>query len=381
MVSGKTPFRLLVGSYTGSAGGTGIYVYETNPATGEATLLSAVGDVVNPTFLAFSPDRRFVYAASENGAASVVGAYAFDAKAARLQLINTATAPGADPCYLSVTDRHVLTADYSGGSVSVFGRKGDGSLTDALQVIRHTGGSVNPDRQKEPHVHQTIFTPDGKFLLVNDLGTDYVTVYRYHPDETKDILTPVDSLPVKLGGGPRHLAFHPHPKNVRTAGVAAEYVACVLHELDGTVSVIAIDAAGRLHALHEASVVRRDDIRTGAADIHFSSDGKFVYATNRGTANDITAFAVADDGALNFIQQIPTGGAGPRNFALSPDEKHLLVANQQTGNIVIFERNAKTGLLTASGKQIEADKPVCLLFFESVAAVDGTSGASAQTAY
>jgi len=353
------PFRFLVGGYTGSEGGTGIYVYEMNPATGEATLLSTIDNVVNTSYLAFSPDRQFVYAVNENGSASAISAFAFDPKTARLQPLNTVNAPGADPCYLSVTDSHVLTADYTSGSISVFGRKNDGSLTEALQVIQHTGRSINPERQKEPHVHQTIFTPDGKYLLVNDLGTDYVTVYLYHPDEPQVILTPIDSLLVKSGGGPRHLAFHPNPAQI----AAPVQIACVLHELDGTVSTITIDTAGRLQSLHETSVVRRNDIEIGAADIHFSSDGKFLYATNRGTANDITVFAAARDGALTFIRQIPTGGDGPRNFALTPDEKHLLVANQQTGNIVIFRRDTKTGLLTETEMQIKVNQPVCLLFF------------------
>jgi 6-phosphogluconolactonase len=351
-------YRLITGSYTGDTAGTGIHTYAINCETGEARLLSTTEDIINTSYLAFSPDGHFVYAVSEHGRASQIYAFTFDTKSGHLHLLNSAVAPGADPCYLSVTDKHVITADYSGGSISVFGRKDDGSLTEALQVIHHTGSSIDAARQGEPHVHQTVFTPDGTYLLVNDLGTDRVTVYRYHSDVQENILTTVDSLTTKRGGGPRHLAIRP----ARDASTRT-YIVCVLHELDGTVSTLSVDANGRLQLLHETSIVRRDDVRTGAADIHFSPDGKFLYATNRGTANDITCFAANGDGSLTFVQQIPSGGAGPRSFALTPDGKYVFTANQQTGNIAIFARNAETGMLVDSKMQIEVKRAVCVLFY------------------
>jgi 6-phosphogluconolactonase len=356
--AGEEPYRILVGSYTKNVADTGIHAYSVDCRTGEATLLSATGGVMNPSYLAFSPDGRHVYAVSEHGASSTVSAFAFDGGTARLQRLNSVSSPGADPCYLSVTERHVVTANYSGGSISVFGREEDGSLTEALQVVHHTGGSVDPARQREPHVHQTVFTPDGAYLLVNDLGTDRVTSYRYRPDAAEGILAAVDSVTVKRGSGPRHLAFRPGA--ARTEG---EHVACVLHELDGTVSTLAVDAGGRLRLLHEASTVRRSDVRTGAADIHFSPDGRFLYASNRGTANDITCFAVDRDGALTFVQQVSSGGNGPRNFALTPDGKYLFAANQQTGSIAVFTRDAESGQLADSGIRVAADRAVCVLFF------------------
>jgi 6-phosphogluconolactonase len=365
--TGKGAYRLLTGSYTGNTAAAGIHAYTVDCVAGEAELLSSDGGTVNPSYLSLSPDGRFLYAVSEHGAESAVCAYAFDRTTGRLQPLNSVKAGGADPCYLSVTEKHVITADYSGGVISVFGRKADGSLTDTLQVIHHTGKSVHPARQKTPHVHQVIFTPDGAFLSVNNLGTDRVTIYRYHPDAAGRILTPVDSLMPKRGGGPRHLAFHPCPERIiaaqRTPDFIPAHIACVLHELDGTVSTIAIDATGRLKLLHETSIVRRDDVQTGAADIHFSPDGRFLYASNRGTANDITCLAAEPDGRLTFVQQIPSGGDTPRNFTLTPDGKYVFVANQQTGNIVVFARDAETGRLTPTGQEIRTERPVCLLFF------------------
>jgi len=361
-------YYFLVGTYTGSAPGHSIYAYAINLTSGDATLLSVVDSIINPSYLALSSDKRFVYAVSENGAASTVSSFTFDKGNGRMSLINTVKSPGADPCYLAVTNKHVITANYSGGSISVFGRNKDGSLTEAIQVIQHAGSSVNANRQREAHVHQTIFTTDYKFLLVNDLGTDYVTVYRYHPNNSEKVLEAVDSLLVRRGGGPRHLAIHPYPGLLHTdkiaEGIRPAYIAYILHELDGAVSMVAIDANGQLQLLNETSVVRNGFVEIGAADIHTSPEGKFLYATNRGTANDITGFALTDDGVPEFIQQISSGGVGPRNFALTPDGRAIFVANQQTGNIVMFKRDINTGLLTDSGRQIKVDRPVCILFFE-----------------
>ena len=120
---------------------------------------------------------------------------------------------------------------------------------------------------------------------------------------------------------------------------------------------------GKLCMNQQTTVVTNDKVVVRGADIHLSPDEKFLYATNRGTANDITCFSVAKDGQLTFKQQISTGGDGPRNFAISPDGQYVLVAHQMTDNIVIFKRDTKTGLLTKTGKQIEVGAPVCVLFY------------------
>lgn len=117
---------------------------------------------------------------------------------------------------------------------------------------------------------------------------------------------------------------------------------------------------GKLELLDETSVVKKENVKSGAADIHISPDGKFLYATNRGTANDITCFAIRKDGKLSFVDQTSVLGDGPRNFTITKDGKYLLVANQRTHQIVVFKRNKKTGTLTDSGIKIDLPAPVCL---------------------
>ena len=120
---------------------------------------------------------------------------------------------------------------------------------------------------------------------------------------------------------------------------------------------------GLLHLLQETTVVaKRFKGKTSAADIHFTDDGKFLYATNRGDANTISCFEVKSNGKLTLIETISTLGKGPRNFAIDPSGKFLLVAHQYTNNVVIFAINKTTGKLTDTGKRIELCSPVCLVF-------------------
>jgi 6-phosphogluconolactonase len=345
-------YKMIVGTYTENTSSKGIYVYEVNAETGNANQLFVAGNVINPSYVAFSPGKKNLYAVNEFGGRSTVSAFSFDERTGALQLLNIIDTPDADPCYLSVTDEHVVTAGYTSGSISVFERHDDGSLSNLRQVIYHTGKSIDTVRQQTPHVHQAIFAPDRRYLLTCDLGTDKITAYRYCAGDATRILTAVDSITVKKGSGPRHLAFNANGDR-----------AYLLQELDGTVTVLSIDTNAKLSILQETTVSMGHPAENGAAAIHVSPDGQFVYATNRGTANNITCFAVQENGQLEWAGQVATGGKGPRDFTITPDGRYLFVANQQTGNITIFKRNKNTGKLTATGKEIKSNAPVCLVVY------------------
>jgi 6-phosphogluconolactonase len=344
-------YKMIVGAYTENTAAKGIYVYDVNAKTGNANQLFVAENVINPSYVALSPDKKQLYAVNEFGSRSTVSGFTFDESAGVLQLLNVVPTPDADPCYISVTERHVITAGYTSGSIAVFERNDDGSLNSVRQVIRHAGKSIDTARQQAPHVHQAIFTPDGRHLLTCDLGTDKVITYRYCAHDATKILTATDSIAVKKGSGPRHIAFN--------AGGDRAYL---LQELDGTVTVLSIDANAKLSVLQETTVAA-SHTETGAAAIHLSPDGRFVYATNRGTANNITCFSVQQNGRLERVEQITTGGDGPRDFTITPDGHYVFVANQQTGNITIFKRNKDTGKLTATGKEINISAPVCLIVY------------------
>ena len=344
-------FNLIVGTYTKSCESKGIYVYEFDSNTGDFSLKNNTENIFNPSYLTVSNDNKFVYSVSENDKKSSVSAFGFNSKSGKLDLINYQNPNGLNPCYIINDDKNVITANYSSGSISVLGKKSDGSIGEVKQVVQHTGNSINASRQEAPHAHMVYFSPDKKYVLANDLGTDKVYLYQYNPNATNDVLVLKNAIAVKPGSGPRHLIFSKDGKYVY-----------LLQELDGTVTSFSY-ADGILKKISETSVVASEfkgDI--GAADIHISPDGKFLYATNRGTANDISAFKILKNGKLEFVQRTSTLGKGPRNFAIDPTGNFLLVGHQYTNDIVIFKRDSKTGILTNTGKKVALCSPVCLVF-------------------
>ena len=342
-------YRFLVGTFTKNTPSEGIYTVSLNfkDSVFKATL--AASGVKDPSYMAFSADKEYLYAVNESGEDSYISAFRFDAETGHLQFINKVQAGGADPCFISCSENHVITGNYSGGNICVFKRNTDGSVSERVQNIQHTGSSVNPTRQNKPHVHQAIFSNDKKFVLVNDLGTDLVTSYFYNKNSYDAVLALCDTLRVKAGSGPRHLTFNKKGN-----------IAYLIQELDGTLTTFSFNK-GKMKKLNETSVVKLTDLVTGAADIHLSPDGKYLYATNRGTINDISCFKIDKNGIPEFVEQISVQGNGPRNFNITSDGKYVLVGNQKSNQIVVLQRNKQTGKLTDTGIRINVGAPVCIL--------------------
>lgn len=344
-------YNLLIGTYTNKGNSEGIYVYDYNNLTAETKLKSVAKNVVNPSYLAVSKDRKFVYSVNEDGKNSAVSAFSYEPKSGNLVFLNKKPAQGADPCYITVDNQNVIVANYSGGNIAVFGRNADGSLADVKQIVQHTGKSIDTKRQASAHVHMVQFTPDQKYLLVNDLGEDHTYIYNYNPSSKNQVLTVKNVIKTNAGSGPRHLTFSPNGK-----------FAYLAHEFNGSITAFAY-ANGNLTKIQEIGTAAKDFTgRIDGADIHISADGKFLYETNRGDANTISTFAILPTGTLKFVETISTLGKGPRNFSIDPTGNFLLVAHQYTNDVVIFNRSKTTGQLKDSGKRINVGVPVCLIF-------------------
>jgi len=345
-------YNLLIGTYTNECDSKGIYIYDFNTSSGQGKLRNTTTTkVINPSFLSVSPDKKYVYSVNEDGDKSSVSAFKYFSGVGTLDFMNKKDSKGADPCHIINDDKNIIVANYSGGSIEVFAKKADCSIGDSKQLIKHFGGSINQDRQKSAHVHMVHFSPDMKYVFVNDLGTDKIYIYNYNPLGGDKVLTLKETVSAVPGSGPRHLVFNPN-------GIFFY----VLHELDGAIVAYSFEN-GKLGKLQETTVVAEGFTGvTGAADIHFSNDGKFLYATDRGDANTITTFRVHSNGLVNKVQQISTGGIAPRNFAIDPKDNFLLVANQKSNAIMIFKRDKTTGMLEDTGNRIEVCAPVCLVF-------------------
>ena len=346
-------YNLIVGTYTNACQSKGIYVYDFNTSTLDYKLKSSTdGSVINPSYVTVSADKKFLYSVNEDGKNSTVSAFKYTPATGKLDFLGKKDSKGADPCYIINDDKNVIVANYSGGSVAVFEKKPDGSLSDAIQVIKHTG-TTGPDkaRQEDPHVHMVYFSPDKKYVFVNDLALDKIFMYSYNPGGGANTLKLKESVSVKPGSGPRHLVFNPNGTFVY-----------LLQEMDGSLTAFNY-ANDKLEQLQQTTVESDNFMgKNGGADIHFTKDGKYLYATNRGDANTITVFRVHSNGLLNIVQQISTQGSGPRNFTLDPNDNFVLIGNQNTNNITIFKRDKTTGMISDTGKKIDICSPVCLVF-------------------
>ena len=344
---------LITGTYTGGKS-EGIYVFEFNSNNGSYGEVSHIKSS-NPSFLAVSPDEKFVYAVNENGNndnGGEVSAFSFDKKTGRLTAINKQLSGGDAPCYIQTdkTGRWVVAGNYSSGTLSVLPVSASGEIGKATTTIQHKGSGANKERQEKPHVHCTIFSQDDKWLFVPDLGIDKVMIYAFDSKTGKLKPAPQPYVKIKDGGGPRHLTFHPNNQ-----------YAYLMEEMGGAVDVFQY-SNGKLKPIqHIASVQTNDTGFIGSADIHVSADGKFLYASNRGGFNTIAIYKIdQQNGTLTFIGHQSSLGEIPRNFTIDPSGNYLLAANQESDNIVIFNINSATGLLTDTGTRIEVGKPVCL---------------------
>lgn len=348
-------YHLLIGTYTNGTS-KGIYVYKFDTKTGTVALEQVAAGVKDPSYLTVSADHHFVYAVNEshNPAGDSVSAFKFNDRTGKLTYLNIKPVFGNDPCYVSV-DKHrknLFVANYSSGNLTAYALNPNGSIGDTLQTIHHPGGSVDTSRQKSAHVHAVVLSPDEKYLFADDLGTDKVYLYRYQPNAHP--LTPAaqPTVAVKPGAGPRHLIFSADARH-----------AYLVQEIGAVVTVFNY-SKGHLTPVQtiemESATFKGQN---GAADIHLSPDGRFLYASNRGEANDLVVFKVDKlTGKLHFVERQSVIGKMPRNFAIDPSGKFLLVANQSSDDIYTFRINKTTGKLTRTGTKLEISHPVCLKF-------------------
>lgn len=349
----KNELTMLVGTYT-SGESKGIYSLRFDEESGTATPLSEV-TTKNPSYLVPSSDGKFIYAVSElSNEQAAVNTFAFDKEKGTFRWLNTQKTNGEDPCYIITNGKYVVTANYSGGSISVFPIANDGSLRPASAVLKYEGSGVDKERQEKPHLHCVQITPDGRYLFANDLGTDRIYKYMIHSnaDTTRNESFLKEGTPaayqVKEGSGPRHLTFAPNGKH-----------AYLINELSGTVTTFQY----RDGELKEIQTIAADTVGAkGSADIHISPDGKFLYASNRLKADGIAIFSIHPDHGTLTKAGYQLTGIHPRNFIMTPNGKFLLVACRDSNAVEVYERNTETGLLTNIHKDIKVDKPVCLKF-------------------
>ena len=345
---------MLVGTYTSQEGSKGIYVYKFDTDTGKSDSVSMV-EVANPSYLAISSDEKFVYSVGQNDKDNnFAHSFSFDKSSGQLSLLNSQFTEGSSPAYITLdaNGQNVFTANYGGGSISQFNVNSDGTLSPLSNLFEFEGKGEDSIRQQKSHLHSVRYSPDGEFMFAADLGTD--RIYRY-----KSVNSVFEGQPALLksdtaifttpaGTGPRHFDFHPNGLYFYLLG-----------ELSGEVIVYDYNMGD----LKQKQRILADSVGArGSADIHVSPNGRFLYASNRLEADGIAVFAIdGQDGTLTKVGYQLTA-KHPRNFAISPNGKFLLVAGRDDNVIEVFNIDKETGLLINTNQDIEIDKPVCIKF-------------------
>lgn len=332
--------KIYFGTYTKHKS-EGIYSADFDDQTGKLSNLEVLVKENNPTYLAFAQDGS-LYAVGATEAGGGIAAYS-----AKGKLLNHVVEEGAPLCYVSVDEERGLVygANYHKGQVLVYKRQADGSLALADKVS-HVGTGPH-ENQTSAHAHYADLTPD-KYLVSCDLGCDKVFSYKVDVDGQ---LEPLSVYQSAAGAGPRHLAFHP------TAKIA--YLMC---ELNSTVEVLIYDGLGQFELMQTISTLPNDHTGfNGTAAIRVSSDGKFLYTSNRGH-DSIAVFKILGDASLELVEIVSSLGNTPRDFILSPDNEFLIVAHQDSDNISVFARDSESGKLRAVNQDFQVPEAVCVLF-------------------
>jgi 6-phosphogluconolactonase len=346
---------ILVSSYA-PPGEPGIHAFGFDPAGGALRPLGSYAGVANPSFLALHPDGRRLFASVETGTGDDPPAAVCALAMARAPwgLTDRGSRPsgGNWPCHLAIdaTGGWLAVSNYGSGTVSLMPID---HAADALgapgEPMQHVGGGPHPERQEGPHAHSAIFAPDNRFLIVADLGIDRLVIYAF--DAATGTLTPQSEAAARPGAGPRHMVFHPSGQLL--------YVA---NELDNTVAAYAYNAAtGALDAGEVLPTLPPVAGHSQAADIHLAPAGDRLYVSNRGH-NSIAVFDVGAEGKLAPLDIRPCGGDWPRNFAIAPDGRHILVANQYSGDITVMPLVPGPEVIGLPGARAEVPRASCVIF-------------------
>ncbi len=342
---------LLVGTYTG-AGSEGIYAYRFDQSSGSFLSDTAVGfaRMANPSYLALS-EKSVVYAVSEMAdSTACVTSFEFDQASCSFTELSNVPSNGWGPCYISTNGELVAIGNYTQGNMALFPIAPDGSIMESTVSVQ--GAATGPDQRRQitPHMHCSVFSPCGKYLFASDFSADRIIRYEIATGN-------VSYFPVDRDSGPRHIVFSPNGWQMYVIG-----------ELSGDITVFDYilnedgNFEGAQGELVRKQVINADRVNArGAADIHISPDGKFLYTSLRLENDGIAIFAVDGDGTLSEAGYVNTG-KHPRNFTITPNGEYLLCACRDTDSIEVYKIDKATGLLEKSAASISLSKPVCLVW-------------------
>ena len=348
----------------------GIYISRFDVAKGTLTQPQLAAETPRPSFLAISQPiaghRRLYAINAVPNASATVSSFLTDSATGALTPINQASSAGAGPCYVSLdaTGKTAFVANYVGSSIATYRVHADGSLSEPVERIdykdpRFGHRGPNAARQEVPHPHSVHLSPDNRFLLVNDLGSDAISVFTIDTADAR-LGEPKLFSNDRPGSGPRHIAFHPNGRWVYS-----------INELDSTIDHFLWSTTSSHTAPQGMLTYTGQNVKTialgfpvaknTAAEVMISPDGNYLYASNRGE-DTLVVFSIADDGKLKLIQRIACGGKTPRHFTFDPSTRWILCGNQDSGTVTVFGRDAATGRIGGPTQTVPIDSVMFSLF-------------------
>ena len=351
--------KMLIGTYTRKEGhvdgkAAGIHEVVLDPTSGKMALKQTIPAGDNPSYITIHPTGRFIYAANETGTYAdeefgTITALSIDSSG-NYKILNSRSSKGKAPCFVSL-DRggiYLFAANYITGNVTSFGIARDGKLGGAQTSIQFEGSGPHP-RQEAPHAH-SIQQVNAKEILAIDLGSDSIHILHNIGGQLSEV---EGSFGLPEGSGPRHLT-------ISNDGLFLY----ILNELNGSISFLRRARTNRFELIQTISSLQEDSKSDGAsAAIRISPDNKYLYVSNRGNHNDIGIFKIASDGQLNLIGHQKTFGGTPRDFNITKDGEFLIVANQESDNLVSFKIDQSSGLLEKAFELRNIPTPVSIAFF------------------
>lgn len=333
-----------IGTYT-TGESKGIYSFSLDKLTGLISNINLAAEVANPTYLVADDKTNKLYSvlkSTDKNTNLCGGVASFNINSdLSLTYLNSLSFPGKPPCYISLDNinNNIFSGNYHENNIISYSLKSNGEIGRIISEIPH---------KYDSHVHYTELTPDKKYLCVVDLGQDEITLYNH----SKGVLRNSLILKVRDGSGPRHIVFHPNGKFA--------YVIC---ELSSKIITLSYDSTSGFEIINYTSTIPLCFNSTNStAAIRISSDGNFLYGSNRGH-DSIVAYSICKlTGALYLIDFYSTHGSSPRDFNLTPDNNFIVISNQLTNNLTVYRRTINTGTLELIQKDIIVPAPVCIQF-------------------
>ena len=320
-----------------NARGAGLSVYEVDPGKTEWRLIQVVENLVNPSFLAFDRKRKTLY--SIHGDRSEISAFRIDARTGELAFINQESTGGKNPVHLCIdpSNRFIVVANHITSSLAVLPVDENGALGKLCDLVT-LSGNLGPHRVEQPFPkpHQVLFDGSDRFIAVPDKGLDQTFVFRLDAENGKLVAIEDATAPAQENAGPRHIVFHP-----------SNAFAYVINELNSTVTACRFDPeSGKLTPFQALPSLPDTCVgNSRASEIAITSNGRFVYASNRGFES-VTVYAVDPaNGRLSFVDYLPVEGKTPRFITVGPCEDTLFVANEDSDEILDYAIDPEIGKL------------------------------------